>query len=77
MTYAVEVTTVTVGALSPDTRSAWCSHMLMSPNLGTRVNIRQPKFSGLVSLIVLCSLYVYSCMWQQQYISFISDRIPT
>lgn len=46
---AVEVTAVTVVALAPDARSAWCNHGLMSPNLGTHVNIRQPKFSGLPS----------------------------
>lgn len=45
----MEVTAVTVAALSPDTRSAWYNHVLMSPNLGTHVNIRQPKFSGLPS----------------------------
>lgn len=59
----MEVTAVTVVALSPDTRSAWCNHGLMSPNVGTRVNIRQPKCSGLFSFnstdCVVLSVCVY------------------
>lgn len=78
MSCAVEVTAVTVGALSPNTRSAWSSHMLMSLN---SCNVRPPKFPGLPSFnftdCVALSICLYSCMWQQHYISLISDRIPT
>lgn len=78
MSCAVEVTAVTVGPLSPNTSIVWSSHMHMSLN---SCNIRQPKFSSLPSFnftdCAALSICLCSCMWQQHYISLISDRIPT
>lgn len=60
---AVEVTAVTVATLSPDTRSAWCNHMLISPNLGTCVNIRKPKFSDLPSFNFTDCVVLFVCVF--------------